>query len=1755
MAKPGKKWQRKHHGKGRHKATPRGAKSTAGQRAAASKASKEAAQAYESMGLDWITGQKHGGPLITEGYVPGESFADFVKRQQRDVLTYQQRLATKVAGVRRRETSIERNIREKGVGGLGAIRARLERQVVTSPTVMGAQRMAKKAAIAYGEPTLPSIFANFDEIISGAGVGPALRGRMSDDLIRNLQSRADVWEGTIFPGMKGKMPATLPEEAIRLLTEDPSQYLERDVTRVKAAGAFGMTIGGMRLPVKYGKGPGGLMLGMPRGVLSKVASISGETLPGFMGEGLAKEWQGALYGMRFPSYWAQPRVRIHPGKAAPELLSAFDVLEEELTRTTGRGGTKEIITDVFSRMGALETQPYTGVYRGYLGEMEMVGAKGKRTSLVSIIEEAKSAEHERLVKQFGGRIPRAEMIHGYERSTAEAIVAATWKHEAFTGFGKVSGLLERGMVSTAPLSFLLPFGAAADTARQMYQTSRMGKIVSEIAEKAIPTGMRLAGGRLAQPYVTTPAMELAERAQRSAGGAYSGIYGMVAMEIPQAGLKPLIDTGRMADVVLRKSMHEALAGDISGVTAMQGPEGIAKTGMSAVEYMKGQVGRSIQIEAIRASAIGTAPEALFAGTKGFENVQAIMGFYDVAKKYPDVWRKYYLTSIMEQVGELAPKGPVRTAQKQLLADISSIVGGKGFTPEMEKWLGTERVAGLEAEYAGWEAELWGGTKGEQRNIMREMYKRKPTVAWMSTGRGRRVGRIRFTGREALNRPEVHAIELATERYSGVAGVSPIAPGGFILKDVELAGAVRQMAFLPSKIQPRGQSHTLQAITGLVRPTATGFAPGSKGMRSGGLIVRTLLGMHGVAGAPQMGEFLESMLTSHVSNQGLLGEFTSMLGSMMGEAREARVGGVPTGPGGFKVAAGEITVSGETGRAAFSKWLSKTATGEAIGSVPSHISDWSDLYKQTHLSKLWEKGVRFTLPRPQMISIGGRQVPMAELIIPKLNIYEKMTRHYMETGKWHVPESLKRIGGVLEKAATGVFNAQFYKDIAGMYEQLAMDFAGKTGVLKDVMQPRLAGSATMSYLGAFEQKNLAELLGSGRSLGLAEFAINPKDLERLGGTAEGSIFGLVSRYPIQGQGSIQAVRFFADTKVAEGAVMGTARSSIAMFGDHDFDTVATTLNPFRRGDPSHRTFSELAEKMHYAQREAMRLQLEGPAGALAFSAAQIERAKSFTNMQEFVESTHDKWVGYRKTMMEETGAAFEEAYTRASKETPGMLGQWIARRPNIEPVREAAVLAIRRATNTALSTGLAVNAYQAALHTSEQLFDAQQLSNYSGGEQLISIAREGAAQQIRLSRNMAKIMGGAEQQVLQKGVASELGLMEAMESYARDGGKSRLRDVITDMVKTSATEMETATASGGLSFRLLQITNEASGKIDRAASIAATVEELHSHTMATVNEMKKTGHLWMGGAATRLIGYGQGDLPGTVEAVSDFMKAAGGVPGTDKEFVATLKKMGLPDPTTSGTRMIAEELEDMKDLMQRTSEQTKGTGGMLDKAKHPLATASGLWDWFKAPYKEGTFHYAKRVGAVASVGLVGAAIVSSLLIPRVVAHEPRESSYVDIAPNMRGMGPIRDLGRSVTSGGGMPAVYPYMGDNARAPVHPVQIGPGMGPQRGLPPAPIPDGMAPLPPADYWSLTDAPRGMQTRQADTGQARVHMSADSGMRRSMGKRQRPDMRAQTVSMNRFFGAGLTEIPLDMVGASGYTSDGQGIPPFGGFPLPIGKG
>jgi hypothetical protein len=421
------------------------------------------------------------------------------------------------------------------------------------------------------------------------------------------------------------------------------------------------------------------------------------------------------------------------------------------------------------------------------------------------------------------------------------------------------------------------------------------------------------------------------------------------------------------------------------------------------------------------------------------------------------------------------------------------------------------------------------------------------------------------------------------------------------------------------------------------------------------------------------------------------------------------------------------------------------------------------------------------------------------------------------------------------------------------------------------------------------------------------------------------------------------------------------------------------------------------------------------------------------------------------------------------------------------------------------------------------------------------------------------MALAQQQVIQKGVASELGLMEGMESFARDGGTKRLREVIAGMVEDQTVKIETGTASGGLGFRLLKITNAASGKLDRARSIEATVSELQSHLTEVVDLMKDTGRMWEGGAASRIVGYGQGSMQEIAQRVSDFTAAINADPTRqllEKDIINIVKEMGVESPTeTHASKFIEETLEDWKDISRQTLDQSQGPG-MQAKTQHPIGAASKIWNWFKAPYKEGTFHYAKRVGAVASVGLVGASIMTNLLIPRVVSHEPRESSYVDIAPNLRGMGPIRDLGHSVTSGGGMPAVYPYMGDVARAPVHPVRIGPGMGPQRGMPPAPMPDGMAPLPPADYWSLTDAPRAMSSaRPADTGQTRIHVSSNSGMRRSIGKRQRPDMMAQTVSTNRFLGAGLTEIPLDIAASSGYTTDGQGVPPFGGFPLPVGRG
>jgi hypothetical protein len=1100
--------------------------------------------------------------------------------------------------------------------------------------------------------------------------------------------------------------------------------------------------------------------------------------------------------------------------------------------------------------------------------------------------------------------------------------------------------------------------------------------------------MRLAGGRLQQPYITTPATELAEAVQRSAGGAWSGIYGAAAMELPRAGIKPLVDTERMADVLLSKGMHEALAGDMSAMAALQGPAGIAKTGVSAVDYMKGQIGRSLQIDAIRASAAGVGGE-LFTDVPGLEKVQAFLGPLNVPKKYPASHRIWYFASILEQMGQLAPEGPVRTAQKQLLSDITSVVGGKGFTPEMKAWLGPERAAALGEQYAGWEVEMWGATEREQRNIMREMYKRKPTVKWMDTGGGRRVARMRFTGREALNLPEVHAIELATERYSATSGVSPIARGGFMIKELgEFAGGGRQAVVFPAKFQPRGQSHAMQSVIGAVSPTLSGFAPAGRGTRSGGLVVSTLMSMGSVPSAMKMGEFLQEMLAGHVRNQGLMGEFSSIIGSMAGSGREAFVRSVPAGPGGFRELAGEVVVAGEAGRAAFSKWLTTSGAGaaEAVGPIPMHVRSWADLHQETALSKLWHKGVRFTLPKARMFKIGGRDVPMAELVIPKLNVYEKMTRHYMETGEWYVPEALKRVGKVLDLAVHGEYNEGFYKEMQGMYEQFITDFGGKTGILKDVLQPRLAGSATFAYIGAQESQKLASMLGGGKALDLAEFAINPKDMERLGGTAGGDVFGLVVAYPTQGQGHVVAARYVSDIKVAEGSMASVIGTALAGRRDRDFDTVAGVINPFIRATENWDRFNALAKDMHYAQKEALRLQLGGPAAALGAVAAEAEWAKGFTAIEDFMQTTHDKWVGYRKAMMSETGAAFEEAYTKASKETPGLLGQWIARRPNLRQVKEAAVLHIRRATNTALSTGLAVNAYQAALQASKVVFDAQKFSGVVDNL-LVSTATEGVNKQARIGRNLAAIMDAAQQAIIQKASASELGLMEGMEAYARDGGTSRLREVITGMVKSQTSSIEAGTSSGGLGFRLLDVTT--SGRVDRARSIEATVSELQAHLTKVVRQMEAGGgHLWEGGAAARIVGYG-GDVEGMTQRVSDLVAAVNADPTKqvlEKDVINLMKEMGVENPVdTHASKFIEETLEDWKDISRQTLDQSQGPG-MQAKTQHPIGAASKIWNWFKAPYKEGTFHYAKRVGAVASVGLVGASIMTNLLIPRAMLPE-------------------------------------------------------------------------------------------------------------------------------------------------------------------------
>lgn len=1512
-------------------------------------------------------------------------------------------------------------------GAMQALRFRLR----------GAVDPVTKKRFGFIKPDFP-IFEEFGFTVGGLNL------RDDPDMaIQNLLSRQKIAKHRMATSLFGESILDRDSESMGVALEQilkaSPKYTGVETPKVQVSPIFGTYVGGLYVPETVGP----MILGQPRAA----------TAPGTLGYRVKGAWSKDPNGLVI-----RPRVPVNADPFIPVnyVQAPITVTNARMTRaslgdTVARAiqnaerpgkDVQNIVNEMVDKYSTYEATGYAGWMQQHFGMGYFAADNEDPVALADMINAARTKSVEAAVeagKSFGG-YSYATQIAAFEEHASD--IAMKFAGKAHIGLSSPQSFMERGIISAKGPGFFRPFGMQADRARNFFQYNRRGVFAKEAADKVKSI---LPGGRKYKPGVLTPEMARAELHHQTMHGSPSGVMTKIFIATETEAGKPFAMLGGMGQAIASEE-YMAMIGvrDLTANAALQraGRKAI-HGGLNSLVYesafgKQGWATGSVSVQAAGGKftimGVGADPRL----KDFFSRYHLLTTGWKAHKKAPAEFRASVIESILGQIGPLKQNNPqVAASQKRLLKDIATALAGKNkykksvLGKATATWERESKDAGILPQlYIGEETAL---DYNEMRRITKSVHKHNALM--------RRLGYAGKSGSKdyrivaGFKKVIENLVDVGTGKMTKVKGVQMITP-----------------SYL------RETPHTVEALTNIVGPTGSGFAAGDKGAKITDLTIANLRGTRTTA-RNELANLLDRMRKGEPGGKRALKEINAATEILEGDATFAYVKHIPK----KILAKKDIMYGGERviGDApAFVKMLESKGILEALRLPHGTIENPKQL--MALMDMFGGQGTRIHLPQAFTTESGAA---VKQVYIPAFNMWESAISHGLSTNDPQFPRSfhafIKSIKTLAEgfDPKTGQVSKEFVDTYTKALSTFASESVGKDKLIRNAMEPRLAGSGYLAMTSAFRNRAAAQAYGGvAADLGFAEVMVNPKTAESMGlskemikkqlaaeramkgatkgaRTAANDMFGLMIAYPEQGLLNALPVRVRISAKIAAGAVAmnDTART---MFRDFDYDQVRFILNPFSTKKAS-RKWQQLLKASWRETRQLFGKLVPGIESEAAVAVA--ESAGPLSKPISWFKKESESFERIVSALSSDDVTVAKAAYQEALGSAPGPLFKYLQE----NPTSYAAKMDVSRYISTKASTGPVVNA----------LLKLREYTDFAAKEQIgaatfrpkeLITATEGVAAKARAALNQATLISQSiEGGAIEKGALSMTGLIELSEAYWADGDRKKVRDAIKLAMQENVKK--------GIGY----IVPEASTLEKESEAVANLVIEGLDITGAEKVFFKRNLYEKLTGMS--------GDMMESGVALSELSEmrrqvAAGDITTKSmKDKANLLRTKGFGPTDASSSRVLYSARADLsesnaliQDLLKARSE--------VEHLKIQAAKANKYWDavegtakmiakpaqWLTRPMMHGEkFYHAKRLGVLVGGALMGAAILKAALFPNIVPSNDDENSYVEKSPPlMQGSMTHRDLGYSVTTGSSLPYVAPSYGPEVGAANHPVIVGPGM-----------------------------------------------------------------------------------------------------------------
>ena len=1508
----------------------------------------------------------------------------------------------------------------------------------------------------------------------------------------------------------------------------PSTVLKRVLSNVQRfTGTYTPTIGvspltgidieGIRIPTIWGKGGEGdwgvqYVTGLPKPVMTELIKQQGIQYKG-------------VSGAKLPSFILTPSFQNVGGRTGTvQRTSVEHLMHGALSgkNIDARTINRRMYENLLPHM-RYEGQPYAASYYAHSGTYSSgPSTKAQDTLLGNIGKAIGRAKNKATAK--GWSVPR--FLHEQQIAIAST-VGKEMDEAAFSekrrsnyetpinmnvwAVKDLHATTDRGMVFSKGLGQMFTFGLYEDPARAPMQRVRVGRLSSRVMSRVkhmFPYDM---------PLAMTKMEEEAELFHRAATGVPSGVMVKAGMVLEEEGKLPYFHTlnSGQGEIITDKLTALAMTRDLTMDYNLQqaGMEGL-KFGQSPDEYLRKKGLQGIHYESMfHRGKIQFGPNVMLdsvkSTVKGVANLpgglNVLMSQMNIHSKYPAMYRRMLLDSILSSIGTKSSDVKVAKAQTDLMYGLSRIFSvnkkGRDNLWRVDKATGATVPSLRHMDNARFDQGIYQRVEG--------------TVEKYNRSLSNIVGPDKYKRHRARTGMNIEELP-----------IDMVSPQGNVISQM------RRVLTFNSKLALREHSHTVTGMLNAQAPSTYGFKIGAKhGQKVTDNLIAHLKGMssaHGQAVARQLEVLRNKAMEAQAAS---IQHIIAPLGGSSTTTHSAMIAD----------AMGELGKGKKQGKRVAFRGLKELRRTLALVPLPTseEIKSIEDLTNTILDPKgdLFDAYATLNLDKPMEFKwkLGGREETtlMSQLPIPNMKEFESLVAHGKATGEFHLSDLVRKWDRFLNAAK----NARKEEDVHDAYSTALraslMSTAGREGALRKMIEPRVSGSFTGSITAQFSDvaasKKFNRINPPGESKRLGRVGISEGMAKNLGildllksGKEGDSIYGLMTRYPEQAVGNTWAVKMYLDERVTGNGVSVLNEMLSIAYGDSDADQAAFLVSPFKAGTKEFEEFQrpikglfEELESTYYSKQAA------GKSDLRRMSRRAIENRQFLTDPKAYFKAEASTWSKTAeefddlfKSNIEDLDARqterLQEGFRAALGHQKAKLFEKVIG-GHYDAGSAVSTMMLSRQMSTKKATPLVVSAMAA-------LGEYTEYSNVGAMKNLLKSTEKAKTARGRIN---ASILQGlvVQEGSIQKAELSKLDFFQVADDYWKIGNKEKVRDYVKtsmtnqmfdyipgdsaglrfltpgfqDMSATlDALEADTGSIEGA---RKAFTQHLASGSTKEYKSVMGEMEATSSAVLRMMDAARDDQVLFRSSGLDKLMGRsvehamaerGVGEGLAGMQELVNMLKDSKRDPDTGelllagadkrtKHLITLMKSAGLDfnedfyqdtaSDVLSRASDIAQEAADRPALRESFGDAIRNKGFMTALGESQMGSSvKGFWDWItKGPAKADKYYDLKRAGIVGGAALFGAAVVKAAFWPNIVPDEPRESSYVDMAPPESPMLTDRaGMNSYHNTGGNMPSAAPLLGESVGDPQVAVAMGAGIRPQQYAAAPPVSRGMAPMPP---------------------------------------------------------------------------------------------